>query len=206
MTKRTLIANTRAPGIKAHQLRKEGYTPGVIYGKDIQTSQVIIESKSLNSLLKQAGNSVLFEIAMESYVGPVRVKEVQRDPVTKDIIHVDIQAVNEKQKVKAHVPIRIQDNHEASRRGIVIQRQKDTVLVEGLPQNIPPQLNITVRGLRQGGNIRIGDLEVSEELSIIDNSEDIVLSAVKGSKLEIESITEGDHSQENDTDDQGAEG
>ena len=78
--------------------------------------------------------------------------------------------------------------------------------MEGLPQNIPPQLNITVRGLRQGGNIRIGDLEVSEELSIIDNSEDIVLSAVKGSKLEIESITEGDHSQENDTDDQGAEG
>ena len=49
-------------------------------------------------------------------------------------------------------------------------------------------------------------MEVSEELSIIDNSEDIVLSAVKGSKLEIESITEGDHSQENDTDDQGAEG
>ena len=66
-------------------------------------------------------------------MGPVRLKEVQRDPVTKDIIHVDIQVVNEEQKVKAYVPIRIQDNYEASRRGIVIQRQRDTVLVEGLP-------------------------------------------------------------------------
>ena len=205
MSKRILVANTRTPGIKAHQLRKKGYTPGVVYGKDRQTSQVMIESKGLNTLLRKAGNNVFFEIATENFVGPVRLKEVQRDPVTKDIIHVDIQVVNEEQKVKAYVPIRIQDNYEASRRGIVFQRQRDTVLVEGLPQHIPSQIDVTVRALKQGGNIRIGDLEVSEELSIIDNREDVILSAVKSSKLEIESINEEHNSQENETEDEEVE-
>ena len=139
----------------------------------------MIESR-LEYLLRKAGNNVFFEIATENFVGPVRLKEVQRDPVTKDIIHVDIQVVNEEQKVKAYVPIRIQDNYEASRRGIVIQRQRDTVLVEGLPQHIPSQIDVTVRSCLKHTD---RDLEVSEELSIIDNREDVILSAVKSSKL-----------------------
>ena len=61
MSKRILVANTRTPGIKAHQLRKKGYTPGVVYGKDRQTSQVMIESKGLNTLLRKAGNNVFLK-------------------------------------------------------------------------------------------------------------------------------------------------
>ncbi|HZJ58472.1 MAG TPA: 50S ribosomal protein L25 [Clostridia bacterium] len=205
MAKETLDIGTRIPGIKAHSLRKQGYVPGIMYGRDRQTSPVMIESKGLNTLLRGAGNNVFFEIALENFVGPVRLKEVQRDPVTRDIIHVDIQMINENQKVKADVPVRIHGSYESGKRGIVLQRQRDSIQVEGFPQHIPDQIDVVVRDLVQGGNIRVGDLEISEELSIVGNMEDVILSAVKSSRLEIENIVEQDGLQDHGETDAEAE-
>lgn len=186
MNNKTISANIRTADMKAHRLRKQGYIPGVVYGQEHQTTPIMIEGKSLNRLLREAGENVFFEIAMENDMRSVRLREVQRDPVTKDIIHVDAQVINKDQRIKVDVPIRIEGSSDTDRRGIAIQRQKDSIQVEGLAQHIPSHINVLVKGLEQGGSIRIGDLEISEELSIIDSRDDIVLSAVKNSRLDIE--------------------
>lgn len=186
MNNKTIAANIRTADMKANRVRKQGYVPGIVYGQEHQTTPIMIEGKSLNRLLKEAGENVFFEIAMENDMRSVRLREVQRDPVTKDIIHVDAQVVNKDQRIKVNVPIRIEGSSDTDRRGIALQRQKDTVQVEGLAEHIPTHINVLVKGLEQGGSIRVGDLEISEELSIIDSRDDLVLSAVKNSRLGIE--------------------
>ncbi len=208
MINKTLTANIRPANIKAHRLRKKGYIPGVIYGQEHESTPIMIEGKSLNRLLREAGENVFFEIAMENDMRPVRLREVQRDPVTKDIVHIDAQIIDKDQKVRAYVPIRIEGSSETDRRGVAIQRQKATIQVEGLARHIPTHINVIVKGLKQGASIRVGDLEISEELSILDSRDDIVLSAVKNSRLgieetfleeEMEHRTNGDEDQQKET-------
>ena len=197
MNNKTITANIRTQDMKANRIRKQGYIPGVVYGQEHQSTPIMMDSKSLNRLLRQAGQNVFFEIAMENEVTPVRLREIQRDPVTRDIIHVDAQVINRHQRIKVKVPIRLQGTRDTEKRGIALQRQKDSVEVEGFAQHIPSHFSVLVRGLEQGDTIRVADLEFSEELSIIDNTEDIVLSAVKNSRLDIDE----DHAEDGIEDD-----
>ena len=186
MDRKTIAATKRTADMKAKRVRKQGYIPGVIYGEDYQSTPIMMESKSFNGLLRKAGQNVFFEIAMENEIKPVRLKEVQRDPISKDIIHVDAQVISNDQKIKANVPIRIEGINDTVRRDVTIQRQKNSVQVEGLAQHIPTHFSILVKGLEQGQKIMIGDLEISEELSIIDKKDDIIVSAVRNSRLDID--------------------
>lgn len=179
-------ANIRTQNLKANRLRRQGYIPGVVYGKETQATPIMIENKSLNRLLREAGHNVFFELAMEDEVKPVRLREIQRDPVTKDIIHIDAQVINRNEKIKAKVPIKLEGAFDVEKRAVALQRQKDFVEVEGLAEHIPSHINVLVRGLKQGDSIRVADLEISEELSIIDNTEEIVLSIVRNSRLDLD--------------------
>ncbi len=188
MSNKTISANIRPPGMKAKSARRQGYIPGVIYAKGQQTTPIIVEGKSLRRLLREQGQNVFFEFAIENEMKPVRLREIQRDPVTKDVIHVDAQVINTDQRIRVDVPIRIEGSSYTDQKGITIQRQKQSIRVEGLVEQIPTHINVLVHGLEQGGNIRIGDLEISEELSILDSKDEIVLSAVKNSSLDTQEI------------------
>ncbi len=186
MRNRIINANIRTQNMKANRLRRQGYIPGIVYGNEYEDTPIMIENKSLNRLLREAGHNAFFEIAMENEIKPVRIREIQRDPVTKDIIHVDAQVINNNEKIKAKVPIKLEGTYDVEKRGIALQRQKDFIEVEGLAQHIPPHINVLVRGLKQGDSIRVADLEISEELSIIDDTKEIILSAVKSSRLDLD--------------------
>ncbi|NLY61330.1 MAG: 50S ribosomal protein L25 [Clostridiales bacterium] len=186
MSDKIITANIRTPDKSANRLRRQGFVPGVMYGQEDQSTPIMIESKSLKRLLREAGQNVFFEIAMENEVKPVRLQEIQRDPVTKEIVHIDAQVINRNQKIKAKVPIRLEGTYDIEKRGIALQRQKDSIEVEGLPQHIPSHINVLVQGLAQGDAIRVADIEISEELSILDDTEEIVLSAVKNSRIDLE--------------------
>ena len=98
MRNKIINANIRTQNMKANRLRKQGYIPGIVYGKEHQSTPIMIESKSLKRLLRETGHNVFFEIAVENEMKPVRIRDIQRDPVTKDIIHVDAQVINKNEK------------------------------------------------------------------------------------------------------------
>ncbi|NLJ40892.1 MAG: 50S ribosomal protein L25 [Clostridiales bacterium] len=188
MHNKSIEAKAKIQKTKANVLREQGYVPGVIYGQTITPIPIIFEIKAINRLLREDGENAFFEIMMDNNIWPVRLKEVQRDPLTRKVIHIDALALKSGQKIRAEVPIRIEGGGKVNRDGIIIQRQKNTVCVEGLADNIPDCINVSVERLGDRRSIRVGDLEISEEISIIDNYDAVVLCTAKHSRLDIEEI------------------
>jgi len=85
----------RVPQSKAKKLRRQGYIPGVLYGNNHISIPVIFDKKNVENFIKHRGEDVVFEVSLNAETQPVRIKEIQRDPVSQDIIHMDLQKVQD---------------------------------------------------------------------------------------------------------------
>ncbi len=176
----------------ARRLRREGYIPGVLYGSGMN-QPVIFEKKSAESFVQHKGDNAVFQVSFSGQEQPVRIREVQRHPVTGEILHIDLQSVRMDKKVKATIPIRFEDRQKLSRLGFIINQQLNTVEVEGLPDSIPPHINIPLSALDGKRSIRVRDIEAAAELSIISDPEDIIATVTQASRIEDDG--EGDKDQ-----------
>jgi len=189
MNSEKLQISRRMPQAKARRLRREGYIPGVLYDNNQYAIPVVFNRKKVEGFLRGLGNSVLFEVSLDNETYPVRIREIQRDPVTNEVIHIDMQKVKGDQRIKAEVPLKFEGMHEVKRRGLILQHQKNTLEVEGLPRDIPPYIKVPVHLLGKKHSIRVLDLAVSKELSVIDSPEAVVALAVNPSREEVPNDT-----------------
>ena len=93
----TLNATTRTTmGRKNYATRLGGQIPAVVYGSDIQPMNISIDNSTFVKTLRKAGESTIVDLAVEGQKEPVKVliQDVQRDPVSSDVIHVDFRQVN----------------------------------------------------------------------------------------------------------------
>jgi len=198
MNKELLTISARVPQSKARKLRRQGYIPGVVYGNNHASTPVIFDKKNMENFVNRMGVGMTFEVILDGKTQPVRIQEVQRDPVSQDIIHVDLQSVDMDQKIQARVPLKFEGRQNAERRGVIVQHQKNSIEVEGLAKDIPSHITVPLSMLQNTKAIRVMDLEIADELSIIDRANEIVALSIKPVK---EIVTD----KEEDTDSDDAE-
>lgn len=198
MNKELLTISARVPQSKARKLRRQGYIPGVVYGNNHASTPVIFDKKNMENFVNRMGVGMTFEVILDGKTQPVRIQEVQRDPVSQDIIHVDLQSVDMDQKIQARVPLKFEGRQNAERRGVIVQHQKNSIEVEGLAKDIPSHITVPLSMLQNTKAIRVMDLEIADELSIIDRANEIVALSIKPVK---EIVTD----KEEDTDADDAE-
>ena len=186
MISERLAVKPRSENLTARQLRRKGYIPGVVYGSGNGAIPIEVDAKVLSRMLKKVGQSIMFEIAMENKVDAVRIQELQRDPVTNQIIHIDMQKVEANKIVEAEVPLRFEGVQNIGNRGTAIQYQKDTVKVQGYAKDIPSFIRVNIKDIRPGQKFHVYDLEVSDELTITDDLNQIIFTAVKNKENENE--------------------
>src|SRR5258705_13436095 len=104
MTKIDLKAVKRTiTGRKVKTLRKAGELPANIYGKDVKSLAVSINTKEFKEAFKQAGETGIISIKLDKDERPVLVHNVQVHPATGEILHADFLQVNLKVKVNAQI-------------------------------------------------------------------------------------------------------
>lgn len=196
MRSETLHISPRDMSKKAKKLRHEGYVPGILYGQREGSLPVILDRKALERLVQRMGETAFAEIEMGNTVKPVKIKELQRDPRTGEIIHVDFQVLQMDKKVRSYVPIKFEGSSLAGKRGIVLQHQLNKIEVEGFPNDIPAFVKVAVNNLKPGQSIHVHDLEIGEELTVLDNLNQVIVSAVQGTTLSPQDNEEGSGSEE----------
>ncbi|WP_350343733.1 50S ribosomal protein L25 [Proteinivorax tanatarense] len=176
------------------KLRAEGKIPGILYGKDIDSKPIAIRFKDFNSLINTGlgANSVInFNLGGEDY--SVMVREMQRDQIKGDIIHIDLQKVSMTDEMVAAVPIWIIGEEEANKNGIV-QTQIKEVEVKGLPNDLPDHVQVDVSKLELGDALYVKDVNLPENLEVLTDKEELVVSIVsvqeESEETEIEEPTE----------------
>ncbi len=174
-------------GKKVKKLRRQGYIPATVYGKNF-TSVAIQFPTSQVRVLKQAGETGIVYLTLDKQKLPTMIRHIQQHPVTNKILHVDFYKVNLKEKVKAQVPIELIGEAPIVKSGYNLVQVLHEVEVEALPADIPDSIQVDVSHLEdEGQDIRIKDLKIDTkktELIEIDPEETIVV--IEKPKEEVE--------------------
>lgn len=164
-------------------LRRAGKVPGVIYGHGSQAESIAMEAKALDDLLHHAGKSALIALTLGGKrFDTAMVRELAYDPVSRRVIHVDMQRVTADETVHAKLPVIAAGTPEGVRNaGGVMDVLAHELEVEGPANRLPEHIEIDVRGLDIHQHVTAGDVALPKGLRMITSAETVVV-AVEPSK------------------------
>jgi large subunit ribosomal protein L25 len=207
----TLRAETgRSQGSRpSRRLRRTGRVPAVVYGKDIETQAIAVDSRELYGVLRtEAGLNALINLEIEGGGNQLTMaKVVERHPVRGEIIHVDFVTISLTEKTRADVLLDLQGDPVGVREGGIVETINNSVLVEALPTEIPTSIVIDVSELNVGDTLRISDLPAIEGVEYLDDVDEplitVVLPAAEIAEEEEEELEEGAELEEGEEPDEG---
>lgn len=173
-----------------NRVRNSGHIPGVVYGHNIDPRTIELDRNEMNSILRSYGTNVLVDLEVDGQVITTMIKEVQKDIINKEIIHIDFQSVSFDKPVHAAVPISLVDRQEVEDIYATIQHQLRQIDIECLPQNLPENIEVSVKDLTFGHPLKIGDIEFSTEITVLNEPNEVIASLAKAGKVDDEEVEE----------------
>lgn len=178
MSDKRLLANERDEigKNKVKDVRSEKMIPGVVYSKGIETKQVKVDTIDFAKLFRIVGTSSIMELNLAGDIVPVIVKQVQRHPVKGNVIHVDFQRIDMKQKLKISVPVYLLNRDSILLQPSVLMQMIDEIDIECLPSDIPERITIDVSKMDFTTPLYVRDLEImnSETVEVLEDPEAIL--------------------------------
>lgn len=165
-------------GKKVKRLRREGLIPGVVYGPVVDgTVSVSVNDRDFNKFFMAHGHSTIFTLKWDGGDQPVLIREVQRDPVRQDILHIDFFAPNMKVKLRQNVSVYLDGDVDVA--GGSLQHAITEIEVEALPSDLPSEITIDVSHLSAiGDTVTVADVPAIENVEVITEPETVIASIV----------------------------
>jgi len=137
---------------------------------------------------KEAGYSTPITLKGKDIDQMVLIQDIQIDPVTDNLMHVDFLAIKQDEKVKTEVPIVLIGESSVEKLGEgKIQLIKDFIEVEAFPQDLPHNITIDISVIKtMNDTVFVKDLKVSDKVEILDDLEQAVLTVLKLAEEEVE--------------------
>ncbi len=171
-------------GRKVKLLRKEGILPANIYGKKIKSESIQIGLKEFMDVYKKVGDTSLFYINER----PVLVANIQKDPVSDMILHVDFRQVDLKEKVEARVSIELIGESPAEKQSIgTVVQYLNEIEVKALPADLPEKFEIDISTLSEVDQmVHVKDLKFDRsKIEVKTDSEEILVKVEPPQKEEV---------------------
>jgi large subunit ribosomal protein L25 len=167
---------------EARKERRKGLIPGIIYGKNINNIMFEIAELELNKEITRSGEHGVLNVNLDGENHKTLIKEIQRDPVHHKITHIDLAQLSENTVVQTEVPIVFNGEDLIMKRGGAVQKEKANVKVQCKSENIPKCINVDLSILDIGDSYRIGDIEMAQDISIIEDFNSIIASITMNKK------------------------
>ena len=201
MAEITVVAETGRPigSRSSGRLRAEGKVPGVVYGHGADPVPVSVQWRDLrHALTTDAGLNALIDLDIAGDRQLTIVKELQRHPVRRSVIHVDFLRISRDEEITVEVPIVLEGEAEAVlREDGTVDQLLHTLTISAKPGSIPNELTVDVSGLEVGDTVRVGDLALPEGVSTDVDLEDpvVVASRAVAADLPEEEAPEGEEAE-----------
>ena len=175
MPERYAVTPRTVLGKRSKRLRREGVLPGNVYGRGLDSVAVQLPRREAEDLLSEHGQNSLIEIAVEGEADErsVIVRQIQRHPLTRELLHLDFYQVDLARTIQANVPVTLVGEAPAvhTYQGVMITGL-DHVLVEALPAEMPSHIEISVDGLEElYEQLTVGDLPVAAGVRMMSDPE-----------------------------------
>ena len=170
MSKHTLSGKIRiVVGKKVKTLRAQNLLPATVYGKSTKPVTISIPLSDFQKLYKEAGETGLIELTIDTHVYPVLIHTVQLHLVTQAILHVEFHQVDLKEKVHAEVPVECVGVPQAikDRLGVLLTLI-DHIEVEALPAHLPEKITIDITHLANvDEQVTVHDLVIPSDVTVL---------------------------------------
>ncbi len=156
------VRGTRGKG-PARRLRAEGKIPGVFYGQGVPSTSLTLYPKELTQALRsERGRNVVFKLSVDGKDELAMVKDVTTDPVTQELLHVDLYRIAEDKVLEVNVPFHTEGRAAGVVQGGVMNITRRTLPVRTTPANIPVSINVDVTHLELKDTISVEEVEFPE--------------------------------------------
>lgn len=179
-------------GKKVKNLREEGFIPAILYGRDIESIPIALEFGKTRRILSSVTSSDLVVVDINGEKHNTLVRDRQIHAVTGVLLHIDFQEVSLTEKIKTLVTIELQGESPAVRElnGVVVTGQ-EALEVECLPQDLPSRFIVDISDLEEIGNaVYVRDIIVEPAVSVLTDTDEMVVLITVPSKVEEEEIEE----------------
>lgn len=190
--KLSLAAQKRTvTGKQVRKLRREGLIPANIYGPGFDSQAVSVTQKEFLHTFKTAHETGVVHLVVDKDTYPTLIRNVQKHPVSRDIIHVDFRKIDLTKKIEAQVPVVTTGKSIAvDAKGGVLLTQLHELTVEALPNDIPDTIEIDISVLQEiGDEIKVSDIKIEKGYVIKDEPEKVILSVTAHKEESIEPET-----------------
>jgi large subunit ribosomal protein L25 len=195
MASASLSAETRTDKGKgvARKLRAAGRVPAVVYGHAREAQSLSLVTRDLEKLLSQISTgSTVVELSLGGAVTKTLIREVQRHPFKRQILHVDFQELVAGEKVIVDIPLVYVGVPEGVRlSGALLEQIQHSIEVRVDPSNIPNHIDVDVTHLAMGHSLHVRDIVLPEGLEVLSD-EDATICAVIAPRAVVEATPEGE--------------
>jgi large subunit ribosomal protein L25 len=175
----TLAANLRSGSGKgtARKLRSEGKLPAVMYGPGHDATSLTVDPVALTTLFRKTGDrNTIVTLQVEGKDVPVLVREVQKHPVTRELVHVDFFQVTSERKVEVTIPVSTVGRAKGALLGGRIRLIRRSMRALCNYDNIPKTIEVDVTPLDIGDMVKASELVVDDTVELLFGQDFYVLT------------------------------
>ena len=156
----------------ARRMRRAGQIPAVVYGHGLETRSIFVTKAELDKL---AGHNGMVELTCSCGDSQLAIiKEVQRHPISNQILHIDFLGVKADETIDVVIPLHLNGEPVGLRQGGQLEQVIHELTVECLPANVPEVLDADVSGLELDQALRVADLQLPAGVKVKNDAEEIL--------------------------------
>jgi len=175
-------------GKQVKALRREGFLPAVIYGTDIEPLPLTLNTREVRQTLDKIGANTLITLKIGKKEHLALVRDMQREVINRDLLHIDFQAVSLEETITTTVPVMVVGEAPAVKEmNALLVTGLDFLQIEAKAKDLPDTIRVDVSELVEiGDNIQVKDIIISGDVSILDDPEETVIVVAAPTLMEIE--------------------
>jgi large subunit ribosomal protein L25 len=183
----------------ARKLRSMGRLPVILYGPEISPMMLSLDYKQLQKILRgRSAESIIFDLRVDSNgknnSKRVMIKEIQKDPVTRDYLHVDFYEISMEKELEVDIPVYLVNTPIGVSEGGILEHIRRELKISCMPKNLVDKIEIDVSGLDIGQSLHIEDISFPPGLKSIEDGNltiaTVVAPTIEEEKVEEEEIEE----------------
>ena len=193
----------------SRRLRHSGVTPGILYGNDKDAKSIEINAKDLSlQFRKEVFHSSILTLDLNGQKEAVILRDYQLDPVNSNLLHIDLQRINENQKLHVKVPFHFINEETApgvKLEGGIISHIMTEVDIACLPKDLPQFIEVDLAELGLGESIHLSQIKIAEgiELTPLTHGNDAAVTSITKPRVvveteEVAAAAEGDEAEATD--------
>jgi large subunit ribosomal protein L25 len=169
----------------AGKVRRMGKVPGILYGENVSNLLFEIAEMDLTKEIGRQGEHGVVDVNISGTTHRTLIKEIQKDPVTHKIIHIDLEDINSEKTIQTEVPLHFINEDKVNQTGGILQKEKSSVKVQCKASNLPKYINVDMKNLKFGDVYKLNNIELAGEITFMEDINTVIATVTGGNTNDV---------------------